>query len=270
MTENRNPAGQTDLTRLEESLGYRFSNPQLLLEAVTHSTYAYEQRQPDIIDNERLEFLGDAVLDLIISHRLYLESARLAEGVMTKARALVVCEPTLAKAARSIGLGDYLRLGRGEESTGGRDKASNLSNAVEAIIGAAFQDGGLSMADGIVCTLLAEELKRALSGRLVYDYKSRLIELVQGSLPSSTLRFAIIREEGPVHERTFTACALLDEHPLGEGIGSSKKEAEQHAAREALQVLNSGNAAAGPAKAAAASSANGSVSGSSGGASSAL
>lgn len=237
MSDMRNPAEVPDLSGLQDQIGYRFRNPKLLLEAVTHSTFAYEQRQVDIIDNERLEFLGDAVLDLVISHRLYLEPARFAEGFMTKARALVVCEPTLAQAARSIGLGGYLLLGRGEDATGGRNKASNLSNAVEAIIGAAFQDGGFDVADAIVCRLLAAELKRALSGSLVYDHKSRLIELVQGSLPASTLRFAIIREEGPVHERIFTACVMLDDQSIGEGVGGSKKEAEQHAAREALLTL---------------------------------
>lgn len=231
------PSGLPDLEGLQERLGYRFKNPRLLLEAVTHSTFAYEQRQPGIIDNERLEFLGDAVLDLVISHRLFREPDRFAEGFMTKARALVVCEPTLAKAALAIGLGDCLRLGRGEEATGGRRKPSNLSNAVEAILGAAFEDGGLEAADEIAGRLLADELQRALSGRLVYDYKSRLIELVQGSLPASALRFAIIREEGPVHERIFTACVLLDDRSIGEGTGNSKKEAEQQAAREALRIV---------------------------------
>lgn len=237
MTDASLNADTPDLPLLEDRLGYRFRDRQLLLEAMTHSTYAYERRQADIVDNERLEFLGDAVLDLVVSHRLFLEPAQLGEGFMTKARALVVCEPTLAEAARGIGLGSFLMLGRGEESTGGRAKPSNLANAVEAVIGAAFQDGGLAVADAIVVRLLADELARALTGRLVYDYKSRLIELVQGSMAGSSVKFAIIREEGPVHERTFTAAVLLDDRPIGEGSGGSKKEAEQQAARAALAAL---------------------------------
>lgn len=237
MTDAHAPAEMPALSLLEDLLGYRFACPQLLVEAMTHSTFAYEQRQPGLVDNERLEYLGDAVLDLVISHRLYLEPARFTEGFMTKARALVVCEPTLAKSARALGLGGFLRLGRGEEATGGRNKPSNLANAVEAVIGATFQDGGFAAADALVGRLLADELALALSGHLVYDHKSQLIELVQGSRLGSTIRFTIVREEGPVHERIFTAAVLLDEQPIGEGSGTSKKEAEQQAAREALHAL---------------------------------
>ncbi len=223
-----------DLRQLQKRIGYAFQNDNLLLEAVTHSTYAYELRQSDCLDNERLEFLGDAVLDLVISHLLYRNNSRLSEGQMTKIRALVVCEPTLSKAAEALNLGSYLRLGRGEDATGGRRKPSNLSNAVEAIIGATFEDGGYKSAEALVELLLAADLEKAIAGKLVYDFKSRLIELIQGTRPQSTLQFIIIKEEGPVHERTFTAQVLLDDRPLGEGTGNSKKEAEQQAAHEAL------------------------------------
>ncbi len=226
-----------NLKQLQAEIGYSFQNPSLLLEAITHSTYAYERRQPDCLDNERLEFLGDAVLDLVVSHLLYQNIAQFSEGQMTKTRALVVCEPTLAKAAQAINLGGYLRLGRGEAATGGREKASNLSNAVEAIIGATFQDGGYPAAEALVRRMLAADLKKALAGKLVYDFKSRLIELIQGTRPLSALKFVIVREEGPVHERTFTARVLLDEQALGEGSGNSKKEAEQQAAQEALSRM---------------------------------
>jgi len=235
MTSPLNPDLPTfNLKQLQAEIGYSFQNPKLLLEAITHSTYAYEQRQPDCLDNERLEFLGDAVLDLVVSHLLYQNAAQFSEGQMTKTRALVVCEPTLAKAAIAMNLGSYLRLGRGEAVTGGRKKASNLSNAVEAIIGATFQDGGYQAAEALVGRLLAADLKKAIAGKLVYDFKSRLIELIQSTRPQAVLKFVIVREEGPVHERTFTAQVLLDERALGEGSGNSKKEAEQQAAQEAL------------------------------------
>jgi ribonuclease-3 len=223
-----------DISILQMNINYRFKNERLLIEALTHSTYAYELRNQKAPDNERLEFLGDAVLDLIITDWLYLDPAQFSEGYMTKTRALVVCEATLAEVAKSVDLGLFLRFGRGEETTGGRNKASNLANAVEAIIGAAYKDGGLEIAVQLVYHLMAPHLIKALSGTIVYDYKSRLIELVQADQSNSSLRFVIINEEGPVHERIFTARVLYDEQTIGEGFGSSKKEAEQNAAQAAL------------------------------------
>lgn len=226
------------LNTLMEKIGYRFKRESLLLEALTHSTYAYETRQKSATDNERLEFLGDAVLDLIISDLLFLDPAQFAEGYMTKTRSLVVCEATLAEVARSLDLGSYLRLGRGEDATGGRCKPSNLANAVESIIGAAYLDGGLDTAVRLVRHLLEPHLRQALSGSIVYDYKSRLIEMVQSSHTNSNLRFTILHEEGPVHERVFTAGVLFNDQLIGEGVGGSKKEAEQKAAQAALRKLS--------------------------------
>ena len=225
------------LSELMKKIGYRFQDESLLVEALTHSTYAYETRSKQVSDNERLEFLGDAVLDLVISDFLFLDPAQFAEGYMTKTRALVVCETTLAEVARHIGLGDHLRLGRGEDTTGGRSKPSNMANAVEAIIGAAYQDGGLETAVRIVRHLLEPHLRKALSGSIVYDYKSRLIEMVQSSRSGQSLKFAILSEDGPVHERIFTAGVVFNDEIIGEGVGSSKKEAEQQAAQAALRLL---------------------------------
>jgi ribonuclease-3 len=229
------PALLADLTA---RLGHLFSDSALLAEALTHSTYAYEHRQNNLADNERLEFLGDAVLDLVISQALYKRHDRLSEGQMTKARALVVRETTLAQIAQSLQLGDCLLLGRGEEASGGRDKPSNLANALEALFGAVFMDGGYERVAAVILSLLSDSLELALSGHLVYDYKSRLLELVQATRGGSVLRFQILEETGPVHERTFVAGVLVDEQLVATGSGCSKKDAEQLAARSALERLS--------------------------------
>ena len=156
---------------------------------------------------------------------------------MTKMRALVVCEQTLADVAKSINLGEYLLLGKGELGTGGRQKPSNTANAMEAVFGAIYLDGGFHAAAEVVTLLLTPYLEMAIAGDLVYDYKSRLLELVQSTRGSSQMRFEIINEDGPVHERVFTAAVIVDEQTVAEGVGNSKKEAEQNAARDALKVL---------------------------------
>ncbi len=221
---------------LERQLHYQFTERSLLTRALTHSTYAYEN--PEVgLDNERLEFLGDAVLQLVISEALFRRRARFPEGDMTKMRALVVCEQTLADVAKSINLGEYLLLGKGELGTGGRQKPSNTANAMEAVFGAIYLDGGFHAAAEVVTLLLTPYLEMAIAGDLVYDYKSRLLELVQSTRGSSQMRFEIINEDGPVHERVFTAAVIVDEQTVAEGVGNSKKEAEQNAARDALKVL---------------------------------
>lgn len=224
------------ISELERQLHYVFNEKELLQRALTHSTYAYENAHVDC-DNERLEFLGDAVLQLIISEALFLMQDRHPEGDMTKMRSLVVCEQTLADIAKSISLGQHLLLGRGELGTGGRRKPSNTANAMEAVIGAIYLDGGLEAAKSVVTILFTPYLEMAVAGDLVYDYKSRLLELVQSTRGTSQMHFEIVSEEGPVHERIFTAVVIVDETVVAEGIGSSKKEAEQHAAREALKIL---------------------------------
>ncbi|MDW7658349.1 MAG: ribonuclease III [Bacillota bacterium] len=226
------------MPRLEQAISHHFSDKTLLQDALTHSTHAYEHRHDQVTDNERLEFLGDAVLDLAISDVLYRHHKSHTEGFMTKTRALVVRETTLALLAKDLGIGDLLLLGKGEEATGGRDKPSNLANATEAIFGAIYLDAGFEKACQVIRTLLEEPLRLALAGDLVYDYKSRLLELVQATRGGSTLRFQILDESGPVHERLFTAGVLIDEQLVSTGTGCSKKEAEQQAAREALDKLD--------------------------------
>jgi len=225
----------SDLQEIMNIISYNFKNPQLLETALTHSTYAYENR--GVENNERLEFLGDAVLQLVISERLYLMQSKPQEGDMTKARSLVVCEQTLARAALDISLCDYIRLGKGELMTGGAKKPSNLSNTLEAIFGAVYLDGGLSNARKVIVSLLASYLELAISGKIQYDFKSRLLEMVQTARGQSKLSFAILAEAGPVHDRTFTAAVIVDGLEVTTGQGSSKKEAEQNAARKALTMI---------------------------------
>lgn len=220
--------------RLEISLGHIFNNKDYLIEALTHSTFAYEHRFEGKVSNERLEFLGDAVLDLAVSTALFDLPEMHHEGFMSKTRALIVCENTLAQLARQLGLGDVLLLGRGEAATGGSAKPSNLSNAVEALFGAIFLDAGFDKARTVILNLLAGPINEALAGSIVFDYKSRLLEYIQSMSGHSQLRFIILDEQGPVHERIFTAGVLQEDRLIGRGSGNSKKEAEQQAARDAL------------------------------------
>ncbi|MDD2456921.1 MAG: ribonuclease III [Eubacteriales bacterium] len=224
--------------RLCRAIGHEFAQPDLLVQAITHSTYAYEHRAEKIPDNERLEFLGDAVLDLVVSDFLFRVPAAMSEGIMTKTRALIVCESTLARVARELELGHLLMLGKGEWTTGGGDKSSNLANAMEAIFGAVYLDAGYEKARSVILDLLDEYIQHALTGDMVYDYKSRLLEMVQGTRGNSILRFVIVNEEGPVHDRVFTAAVVVDDRQIATGSGSSKKDAEQKAAREALRYLS--------------------------------
>ena len=226
------------LQQLEDRLGHCFQNQDLLREALTHSTFAYEHRAENLANNERLEFLGDAVLDLVISGALFELPEHYSEGFMTKTRALVVCESSLMVLAQDLGLGKLLVLGKGEAATGGREKPSNLSNAVEALFGAIYLDAGFPKAREVILNLLGKSLQGALSGSVCYDYKSRLLELIQGTRPGSTFQFSIIKEEGPVHERLFTAAVVLDGEQIACGSGGSKKEAEQQAAKAALSRLD--------------------------------
>ncbi|HHU53538.1 MAG TPA: ribonuclease III [Clostridiaceae bacterium] len=213
-------------------------NEKLIKSALTHSTYAYENSEEVKYDNERLEYLGDAVLQLTISDALFNLKPAMDEGLMTKYRALIVCEDTLAKVAEDINLGEYLYLGKGEEMTGGREKASNLSNALEAVFGAIYLDQGFTYVQTKIVELLQKYINLAVSGRIIYDFKSRLLEMVQATKGISTMNFEIIAEEGPVHDRTYTAAVNVDEQQVATGQGTSKKLAEQAAAKQALQLLS--------------------------------
>ncbi len=223
---------------IERRIGYVFRDKSLLTQALTHSTHAYENKRLGMPDNERLEFLGDSILGLVVGRALFGMDERLTEGEMTAMRALVVCEQSLASVAREIDLGSVLLLGIGEERTGGRDKKSNLSNAMEALFGAAFLDGGFEAASDLILRLMRGILSDAKSGDMVRDFKSRLIERVQGSTPPGRIRFLLTKETGPEHNRVFTTVVEIDDAVAGEGTGRSKKESEQAAARSALERLD--------------------------------
>jgi len=232
---------ETDLQQLETAIGHTFSQQSLLTEALTHSTYAYEHRYDGVISNERLEFLGDAVLDLAVSDELFRQQQLYGEGFMTKTRALVVCESTLANLARKLGLGDLLYLGKGEATTCGKTKPSNLSNTMEAIFGAVYLDAGFEKARQVIIGLLSDSLHEALAGSIMFDYKSKLLEYAQSMNNIGPLRFVILDEQGPVHEKLYTAGVIQNDRLIGRGTGTNKKEAEQQAAKAALEVLKNKN-----------------------------
>ncbi len=222
---------------LEERLGYSFKDYQYLEEALTHRSFAIEH--PDIapFDNERLEFVGDSVLSLSVTEALFQEDEAYKEGNLSKLRAAIVCEPTLSEAARSLELGQYLRFGRGEESSGGREKDSNLANAMEAVFAAIYLDSDFKTAKKLVLNVLKPYYQMALDGRLALDYKSSLLELIQAHPDLPKVSFVITDEEGPVHDRVFTAEVQMDDKVLGQGRGKSKKQAEQQAAKAALTEI---------------------------------
>jgi ribonuclease-3 len=206
----------------------------LLLQALTHSSYIYENRQNGIENNQRLEFLGDAVLDLAVSDFLFRKYPESDEGELTKLRAALVCEPSLARTAKSLKLGYCLRMGKGEERSGGRDRPSILADAFEALLGAIYLDQGLMKASEIALKFLDPLIKDVLEGRLDSDYKTELQEIVQ-QLGSEQVQYTILREEGPDHHKTFTAGVIYKGELAGTGTGRSKKEAEQQAAKSALE-----------------------------------
>lgn len=240
-----------NLNILEERLGYVFKNKKLLQEALTHSSYFFEHSpllnakvkdtQEQVHYNERLEFLGDSVLGLSASEYLFNHLHQVEEGVLTKQRALLVCEKTLVQVANSLNLGEFLLLGKGEEKNGGRQNISNLSNAVEAILGAVFLDADFETAKTLALRLLKPYLELAQAGKLIYDYKSKLLEWVQRSHHSSALKFELLETLGPDHAPQFKIALYLCDELLAVGISSSKKEAEQLASQEALKILEKEN-----------------------------
>ena len=218
------------MAKLEEKIGYRFRNRMLLKQALTHSSYANEQKINKSGDYERLEFLGDAVLELVSSDYIYKHNPNMTEGKMTKFRSSIVCEPALAFCAREIGLEQYILLGKGEETTGGRDRDSIISDVMEAIIGAIYLDSGIDEASVYIQRVILSDLEHK---QLFYDAKTILQEKVQKK-NKGTLRYVLLREEGPEHDKTFAVDAMIDDVRVGSGTGHSKKAAEQKAAYEAL------------------------------------
>lgn len=228
---------QAALLEVAEKIGIVFNDINLLHQALTHTSYANESKKVHIQHNERLEFLGDAVLELVISTYLYNTFPKLPEGELTKARAAAVCEPTLAHRARELNLGKYLLFGKGELATGGRERSSILADAFEAVIGSIYLDNGLAGARQFILTQLNEDLTKISNGNALQDYKTLLQEVIQKN-NESRIAYQIISESGPDHNKVFHTAVLINDSEMGRGIGKSKKEAEQHAAREALCKLN--------------------------------
>lgn len=225
------------LGALCEALGVSFSNIELLHQALTHTSFANECRNMGVVHNERLEFLGDAVLDLVISEYLFREFPGLPEGELTKSRSVVVCEGTLAKIAAELGIGQYLLLGKGEASSGGRERTSILADSFEAIIGAVYMDSGFQKASSFVLAQLKPALDMIGRGEGAKDYKTLLQEVVQKQNDSKIV-YEIIDQRGPDHNKVFEVAVLVNDSRCGIGVGKSKKEAEQHAAKQALVQLN--------------------------------
>ena len=222
-----------DLKELEGKIGYTFKDKTLFKQALTHSSYANEHRHEGLKDNERLEFLGDAVLEIISSEYLFYNYPDMAEGEMTKLRASIVCEPTLALCTHEISLGSYLFLGKGEERTGGRNRDSIVSDATEALLGAIYLDGGFASAKEFVLNFILNDIEHK---QLFYDSKTILQEIVQenGTQP---VEYILTKEEGPDHNKNFTVEARVNGKVMGQGSGHTKKAAEQAAAYQAIRVL---------------------------------
>ena len=217
------------IKEFQEKIGYQFQQEGLLRQALTHSSYANEHRMKKLSDNERLEFLGDAVLEIVTSDFLYHEHTDVPEGELTRVRASIVCEQTLAFCTRALNLGDYLFLGKGEDQTGGRKRKSILSDAFEAIIGAIYLDGGFANAKEFIHRFVLNNVEHM---QLFYDSKTILQELIQGK--HEQLSYKLIDESGPDHDKQFTVAVLVDGERVSEGEGHTKKAAEQQAAYQAL------------------------------------
>ena len=242
MAAAASPVGSADLARiehLEKALDFRFSDKRRVLSALTHSSFLHENRgKPEIgiTDNERLEFLGDAVVDLAVGLRLMQKHPRAAEGVLSRLRSEIVDERGLSAVARQIGLGQLLRLGKGEAQSGGADRPSLLSDAMEAVLAAVFLEGGLDAVLTIVDSHFGALFDRALTGESDVDFKSAFQEWTQAHL-KVTPTYRLVSEEGPVHDRLFSVVAEVSGKPEGHGKARSKKEAERLAAKMALETL---------------------------------
>ncbi|MDO4273250.1 MAG: ribonuclease III [Eubacteriales bacterium] len=222
-----------ELETLEQIIGYTFKNKHLLTQAMTHSSYANEKKLGKLGSNERLEFLGDAVLELISSDYLYEKFPQIPEGELTKKRASLVCEPSLAYCAREFGLPRHLLLGKGEDMTGGRHRDSIISDATEALLGAVYLDGGFASAKEFVLKFILNDMEHK---QLFYDSKTILQEIVQenGSQP---VEYLLVKEEGPDHNKNFSVDALVNGKVMGSGSGHTKKAAEQAAAYQAIRKM---------------------------------
>ena len=219
---------------LEEKLGYQFEQPALLENALTHSSYANESRDREMQSNERLEFLGDSVLGMVVADYLYRAHPDLPEGDLTRTRAALVCEGSLVEVAQQLGLGAYLKLGKGEDAGGGRTRPSILADAVEAVLAAVYLDGGIGSARKIIRRFILDREEEKGASR---DYKTALQEMVQRE-SGQVLTYRLTGADGPDHAKVFSMEVDLNGATVGQGKGHSKKEAEQNAARAAIEALN--------------------------------
>lgn len=224
----------SDFSRLYEVLGYSFKDEDLLRKALTHSSYASEHRLGYESNNERLEFIGDAYVDAVVGARLFEIMSKANEGMLSRCRADVVCEDSLADAAANMGLGDFLYMGRGEDSSGGRQKPSILADAFEALMGAVILDGGYEAGEAVILRLLTDKIKSASEGKLNKDFKTRLQEGLQEKDHKVSIEYRLVSESGPDHNKTFTIEVRASGKRLGCGSGRSKAKAEQAAAKDAI------------------------------------
>lgn len=221
-----------NINKFEETIGYTFENKSYILEALTHSSYSNENKNYKF--NERLEFLGDSVLSIVISDFLFKKEKNLPEGELTKLRANIVCEESLSDVALQIHLGEYLLLGKGEDATGGRERISILADALEAVIAAIYLDGGLEEASKFIFKYMEEIIEDSLEGKIFRDYKTYLQEVLQ-SKGEQHIWYKLIEEKGPDHNKRFVMEVGINDEVLGVGEGKSKKDAEQVAAKAALK-----------------------------------
>ncbi|WP_430708818.1 ribonuclease III [Paenalkalicoccus suaedae] len=219
-----------------EQINVTYESEDLFIQAFTHSSYVNEHRIRPYDDNERLEFLGDAVLELAISQYLYKLFDHMSEGEMTKLRAAIVCEPSLAKNAKELHFGDYVLLGKGEEMTGGRERPALLADVFEAFIGALYLDSGMDAVYSFLNDFVYPKIHQGEFSHMM-DFKSQLQELIQRE-SQGQVQYTIVQEKGPAHSREFVSEVTLEDTKLGTGTGKSKKEAEQMAAQKALEKLN--------------------------------
>ncbi|WP_461812816.1 ribonuclease III [Faecalimonas sp.] len=222
------------LKELETKIGYKFQQFDLLEQAMRHSSYANEKHMEKNECNERLEFLGDAVLELVSSEFLFFENPKMPEGELTRTRASIVCEPSLAFCARELDLGSYLLLGKGEETTGGRFRDSLTSDGLEALIGAIYLDGGFASAKEFIHRFILNDLEHK---KLFFDSKTILQEIVQGNFNES-IKYTLLKEEGPDHNKSFFISVSIGNEVYGNGKGRTKKAAEQEAAYQAILELH--------------------------------
>ena len=222
------------LSALENLLGIRFDNKALLITALTHSSYANQYKNVQF--NERLEFLGDSVLQLTITEYLFTYHKDKTEGDLTKLRALIVCESSLYEVAKELNLGSYIRMSKGEELTGGRERISLLADAVEAVIASIYLDKGIEAVKKFIIKYFTDIIHRAINNEIILDYKTRLQEKLQKH-GDTNIKYNLIKYEGPPHRRKFYTAVLVENTVMGEGEGYSKKEAEQNAAKIALSQM---------------------------------